>query len=338
LIKPNGGSFTSRDIDIFSCIINGCSAKSTGKLLGISRHTASNYIGNIRLALNFGSQDQIVRFVEESGKYRKVNERYVDLLLFSKFEETLEKIKTLKKISQKYKCVMHIAMEDVGKCILLNYLRLAGIEIGILYDSKNYADDKFHIICCSENSKINLENLNVDNIVVSENHCSNMINLRGQCIESKESETQYKAYFSLLGCISKIYSSKNVDDILNEFKEYYYSMKDGISSTNLERSQIEITDKRKTKYVMLSFITFITLSIASVTMYFLYTHRHETHKAILTNINILIGQDVFLKRKDLISEMDKILEKQTGVKLLILVGQGGMGKTTLARHYVHKYR
>ena len=221
---------------------------------------------------------------------------------------------------------------------MLDYLRSAGIEVDVSYDSKNYADDKFHIICCSENSNINLESLS-DNMVVSENHCNSVINLTGKCIESKEeSETQYKAYFSLLGCISKIYSLEMVDDILNEFKEYYRSMKDGKPSTNLERNHIEITDKRKIKYVILSFIVFIMLLIASVTTV-LYIHRNDgTHKAVFaTNINTLIGQDVFLGRKSIISKMDEILEKQKGVKFLVLVGQGGIGKTTLARHYVHTH-
>ena len=74
----------------------------------------------------------------------------------------------------------------------------------------------------------------------------------------------------------------------------------------------------------------------SATTYW-YTHWYnEMNKTVLaTNINILIGQNVFLERKDLISKMDKILKKQKGVKFLVLVGQGGMGKTTLTRHYIH---
>ena len=215
LIKPNGGSFTPREVEVISCIINGGTAKSISKLLGISHHTASNHIGNVRGALNFCSKEQIVEYIQTSGNYRQINEKYVDLLLFRKFEETLEKIKSLKTTPQKYKCVFHTDIRDVGKCILLDYLRLAGIKVDISYDSTHYETDKFHIICCSERSQINLENLDADNIVVSENHSNNTINLTGKCIEFSETGALYKTYYSLLGCISKIYSSQKIDDILN---------------------------------------------------------------------------------------------------------------------------
>ncbi len=332
LTKPNGGSFTPREIDVISCLINGATAKSISKLLGISHHTVGNHIGNIRSALNFCSQEQVIKFVESSNNYIQIRERYIDLLLFSKFQETLEKIKALKKTSQKYKCVAHIDVGG-GKCILLDYLRLADIKVDISYDSTHYENDKFHIICCSESFKINLENLDADNIVVNEHHSNNVINLTGKCIKLDKSGTQYKAYFSLLNCISKIYNSKKVDDILNEFRQYYHNIKDERLSTNLERNQIEITDKRKAKYVMFVMLFFIALLIIPIATYW-YSKTHKT--TVLTNINMLVGEDIFLKRKDLISEMDNILKKQKEVKFLVLVGQGGIGKTTLARHYINK--
>ncbi len=333
LTKPNGSSFTSREIDVISCIINGGTAKSISKLLDISHHTVGNYIASIRGDLNFCSQDQVIKFVESSGKYIQIRERYIDLLLFNKLQETFEKIKKLKKVNQKYKCVVHIDVGDISKCILLDYLRLAGIEVEISYDSTHYENDKFHIICCSESSKINLENL-ADTIVVNENHSNSVINLTGKCVKLDEhGSQQYKAYFSLLICISKIYSLEKVDDILNEFKDYYHNIKDGRISTNLERNQIEITDKRKTKYVVLSFTI---LFVALVTTYW-YAHWYsEIYKTHITNINMLVGEDIFLKRKDLTSKMNEILKKQEGVKFLVLVGQGGIEKTTIARHYVNK--
>lgn len=332
LTKPSGGSFTLREMDIISSIINGGTLKSTGKLLGISPNTVNNHITNIRSDLHCNSMDQIVKFVESSDGFIAIRERYIDLLLFNKFEDALKKINALE-ISQKYKCIVHANVEEIDKYILLNYLKLSGIKVDISYDAKEYAYNQFHIICYPARSEINLESLSADNVVVSENHRNNLINLRGECIESNGSGTQYESYSSLLGCISKIYSSENIDDILNNFREYYYKIKDRKSSAIPKQNHIKITDKRR--YVMLFSITFIMLLIMSAITYW-YTHRRdETHKTVLaTNINILIGEDIFLKRRDLVSKMDKILEKQRGVKFLVLVGQGGIGKTTLARHYV----
>jgi DNA-binding CsgD family transcriptional regulator len=328
LAKPNGGVFTSREISIISCILNGGTAKAISAVLGISHHTVSTHIGKIRNDLNLSSQDRIIKFVESSDNYIQIRERYIDLLLFNKFREMLREINALK-ISPKYGCVVHAKVEEIDKYILLDYLKLAKINADISRGSAEYAEDKFHIICYP--TEMNLENLNSDNIVVSENHNNNVIDLTGQCIESNGSGTQYKSYFSLLGCISKIYSSKTVDDILNEFKEYYFKIKDKKFHSNPERNYIEITDKGKSK-IIFAMLFFIALLSLPTTIYW-YSETHETH---LTNINMLIGEDIFLKRKDLTSKMDEILEKQKGVKFLVLVGQGGIGKTTLARHYINK--
>lgn len=176
-----------------------------------------------------------------------------------------------------------------------------------------------------------LENL-ADNIVVNENHHNDVINLVGKCIKLTKSGTLYNTYFGLLGCISKIYSSQEVDDILNEFKEYYHNVKEERPPTNLERNHIEITDKRKSKHLA-SF--FIAVFVALATTYWYAHWYNESHKTTtLTNINMLVGKDIFLKRKDLTYKMDQILDAQKGVKFLILVGQGGAGKTTLAKHYI----
>jgi len=95
LTKPSGGSFTSREIDIISCLINGGTVKSVYKVLGISPHTVSTHIANIRNDLNCRSQDEIIKIAQSSDNFIPIRERFIDLLLFSKFKETLENIVTL---------------------------------------------------------------------------------------------------------------------------------------------------------------------------------------------------------------------------------------------------
>ena len=330
LTKKERGTFTPKEINIISCILNGGSAKTIAKLLGGSRHTINTHMKNIREGIG-GSRAQIIKTIQSLDNYRQIQERYIDLLLFSEFQGMLKKIEE-SKISPEYKCVIHTDLKTVDKYILLKYLESSGLEVNKSRDLTEYPEDEFHIICCSENSKINLDNLNTDNIVISENHSNNTIDLKGKCIETKENGAQYKCYSSLLGCFSKIYSSEKVDGIIDEFKEYYNKLKEEQFSINTKqnciKNYIEITDKRKTKYIIAVFVALITFLLFAA-----YVSKN-CNLPIVSNIRSVANDKFLLRRGGLLLKMDDTLKKQEGVKYVVLTGQGGIGKTTLAKDYL----
>jgi hypothetical protein len=194
----DGIAFSPRQMDIISCMLNGLVDKEIEGVLGISVDTIRTHIRNLKKdpvspkgkiipnKKRFSSRNEIKKYITSSSNHRQIKERYIDILIFSKFQETLKKIKK-SEISPKYRCMLHaINVDTVNKYILLNYLKSAGVDVKILCDLEECGDHEFHIICCSERSKINLQNLNLDNIVVSKNHYNNVIDLSGKCIEAIE--------------------------------------------------------------------------------------------------------------------------------------------------------
>ncbi|MBR1734776.1 MAG: hypothetical protein IJ730_04935 [Alphaproteobacteria bacterium] len=47
-----------------------------------------------------------------------------------------------------------------------------------------------------------------------------------------------------------------------------------------------------------------------------------------------VGEDILLQREELIKKIDKSFNNQRGIKYVVLIGEGGRGKTVLARHYL----
>jgi DNA-binding NarL/FixJ family response regulator len=62
LIKKRGGHFTSREVDIISCIVNGRTARTTALLLKISHHTVNTHMKSIIEGIG-GAQDQIIKLL-----------------------------------------------------------------------------------------------------------------------------------------------------------------------------------------------------------------------------------------------------------------------------------
>jgi DNA-binding CsgD family transcriptional regulator len=73
----NGVSFTKREVDIISCVINGKSAKSTATLLKISHNTVNVHMRNISNKVGSSSRDSIVKFIEKSDQYLIIHDHYL---------------------------------------------------------------------------------------------------------------------------------------------------------------------------------------------------------------------------------------------------------------------
>jgi len=94
-----GISFTIREIDIISTIVNHRGEKKIAALLSISPRTVSTHVHNIMLKLGKNSKEHIIDFIEQSGELLAVNRYYRCLLVQAAFEKMLIKIgKTINRI------------------------------------------------------------------------------------------------------------------------------------------------------------------------------------------------------------------------------------------------
>lgn len=76
LLKIGKITFTEREVDVISCLTRGKSAKTMAVLLAISPHTIKTHIQNIMRKLDCNSQEQIIKFIESSGKHMLFYQHY----------------------------------------------------------------------------------------------------------------------------------------------------------------------------------------------------------------------------------------------------------------------
>lgn len=92
--KINGVSFTPREIDIISFIINGRTAKKIASTLNLSPKTVENYTRNIMIKVGCNSQEGIRDFVEQSDKLSFLRNIYQAILQKTNFEEWIKNAKS----------------------------------------------------------------------------------------------------------------------------------------------------------------------------------------------------------------------------------------------------
>jgi DNA-binding CsgD family transcriptional regulator len=130
----NGVKFTHRELDVIAFIISGRSSKKIAALLSISPRTVENHTRNIMMKLECNSREEIIDFIEKSGKFLAVKKHYSSLLLQAAFKKILREIflLTFKKAPV---CLILCDPEHEKKALFSYYLeknlKLAGIKTSI---------------------------------------------------------------------------------------------------------------------------------------------------------------------------------------------------------------
>jgi len=157
-------------------------------------------------------------------------------------------------------------------------------------------------------------------------------------------------YFFIFEILSKILDV-NLDKMILEFKEHHENSHADVLSIYKQQHINDETFKKKKNDNKLSLFFQKPKSWMSLLFLFilggvclklsnlnLFPQREiledqETEKSSIRSDLVLPTEAAFLNRSELLSQMDKTFKKQTGIRTLALVGIGGAGKTTLARHY-----
>ncbi len=131
LEKINGISFTPREIDIVSFIINGRTAKKIASTLKLSSKTVENYTRNIMVKVGCNSQEGIRDFIERSGDFSFLRDHYKYILLDINFDEWIKNVKPLIS-SLQITCLLIYENEKINISLLKNierHLNLSGFKV-----------------------------------------------------------------------------------------------------------------------------------------------------------------------------------------------------------------
>ena len=136
-------SFTKREIDVISCVINNRGLKKVSQILLISPRTVETHIQNILLKIKGSSQEFIRDFVEKSGESSAINNHYNTIKIRGVFESQIKTLfSTLKNKSFTGKIL--IATADSKIDYLIKVLKLTGINIEVIKVSKQ-SDNRLFI-------------------------------------------------------------------------------------------------------------------------------------------------------------------------------------------------
>ena len=122
--------FTFREIDLIACIINNRGEKKIASLLSISPRTVSAHVYNIMNKIGCNSKDQIIDFIESSGKLLLFREYYLHLLIKAEFERLLTKIgKQHNRNGLSYICDPNFVENNLLYLSIKQHLKLANVNI-----------------------------------------------------------------------------------------------------------------------------------------------------------------------------------------------------------------
>ena len=79
-----GQSFTSREVDILSCLNESHSNKGIGKLLSISHKTVETHNRSIMQKIGCTSREEIRKFIRKNSIFKGLKEHYTNIILANK--------------------------------------------------------------------------------------------------------------------------------------------------------------------------------------------------------------------------------------------------------------
>lgn len=92
MTEIKGTKFTPREADILACVLHNRGEKKIAAILSVSPRTVGAHVYNIMNKLGVNSKDQIIDFIEKSGKLPVFREYYLHLSLKANFGLILAKI------------------------------------------------------------------------------------------------------------------------------------------------------------------------------------------------------------------------------------------------------
>lgn len=322
LHRVNDISFTKREIDIISCILNNRGEKKIASILDISPHTVSTHVRNILGKVGANSKEYIIDFIHKSGKKRIFFAHYEYLFQFYLFTQTLPNIK---KEIQNQKIYLPNGKNKNQK-IILNEINANLKHIGIEILKKPQAKKQI----CFYDNKISPKDIDPNIIYIATKPIADLSS-KLAIVDFSSKKLFPKAFLELICLLFP--SNKNLSKIVSDFKNQFSSTDNNIS-LEVSKQEIYNSSPNNKKYFKILFLA-ATLLFAGLYIInnFLVSNKN---KEVIRSDLIIPLKSALLERPNIIKEIDDRLKEKEGIKTIALtgiIGMGGAGKTTMARYY-----
>jgi len=301
---------TSREIDVLSCILFGRSAKVIASYLSISPRTVEGYWDNLLKKLQCNSRQQMINKLEKSENIEIFRKHYVFITQQSAFEKNLGSLKNILEIMRpKIKIIYD------EHCSFVNDLERDFLKVGI-----DPSKEKSFL----KNSEL----------IVFEIEWIEENDFKKTTIKVKITNLENNYFLCFLSLFKNIIPASSFQPITNSFTTLHIKERENISDEFL----IDHQKKSRKQIKRLIPLVFLSLTILVLALYSII-YKKSPEKYTFSNIEKeLIDKNFILDRPDLIKKIHTAVNSQNGIRIAMLVGPSGAGKTTLACHYAHSQK
>lgn len=338
--------FTPREIDIISCIIAGKTPQSISSFLSTNHkklelQTVNTHIVNIRRKIDGHSRTQILEFIEKSDKHKIIHHYYLLLIMQKTFTEGLEKLASqiLNHIAKIYLLNTVNNKNDDLIASIQRFFNILGIPTIIKETISDTLPPKEFAIHISQSINIKY------NLPLSPNH---LFLLTEQPITDQKlfqyivlssNQSPYHLFLNILStlCTNLIPTIEAIKaELINKENTFFETENHTsaiIETKNNNTLPTPINFNKKTLYIPASLLLLVSVMIGI----FLYNKNTPTPNLALIHSDLMIPvPSVLLQRDDILKAIDSNFQNHHTIQTIALIGQGGAGKTTIARLYAAK--
>ncbi len=355
--------FTCRETDILACFLNHTSTKEISNILSISPRTTETHLRNIMLKLEYNSKDHIIRFVKRSKEVEALKNHYLNLVAQNNYEHFFKEIAAFTRQKEK-NCIVVYEKTNSTALILVQFIEkyFKHLSINIYFEDKeSFTKEKYGLLD-EEGQPIDaticlLTELEKDFFRDTYKHGKIIYICATQetyPILTSDKETIIilndidDKYSLILNILEKLYPNFPIQNLKIKFQQNkdiitfsenlpFYNISKKISSDKNFLGFIEI--KHRTKLLIFS-LFFIVLCLSSL---FLFGHnlinrKYDKNVHSIRSDILIPSENIFLPRPQIIKHIGQQFKNGQSIQTVALVGIGGSGKTTVARHYLREQK
>ena len=369
--------FTAREIDIIACINHMRGSSKIASILDVSIRTAENHTANIKRKIDNNAREGIIDFVERSGKARLLRKHYQNLLIQADFNKKLKSIANVIHNNTPV-CYLFCCNEKNKESIIpviQNHLKLANVKLNIrsinegilefkqeehfIYVVSDKPNNQTAILKALQESK---RKPTIFTFLVTEhiNHNLSRELIGTPYIDLLECKNYYLTIFEIFKRLSP---RIDFDNIISQLECYHESVNDQqglLESYNNQDFKKTVTDNANhyiksgvpRKWLMGMLFGSMLVVIAGGYSKIMLEETDKKEKGITQRIfskenthfiitsyipEILTGYEHFIGRQ---KELQQIEQKLKQDNIVIITGQGGIGKSSCAIEYgkLHKQK